>query len=107
MNLRLITTIWSFVHEYILFQGPVSCKLYAPAAYTFIEVAEGRVHFSSPGVICHNEPILVDHYKVQIVCCLEDYRMLRLPKLVADLEFLADAVGSFVLWPTNMIQVLG
>ena len=81
----------------------VGCKLFMHAADEQIEVAAGRVYDYVPGDKCHHREIGENERKVQIDLIHEHCRIYPLPIPHPDLRDLMDAIGSFILWPADLI----
>ena len=81
----------------------VRCKLFLHAADQQVEVAVGRMFEYVPGDKCHHREIGEKERKVQIDVIHDHCRSYPLPIPHPDLRDLMDALGSFILWPVELI----
>ena len=81
----------------------VRCVLHLPAADTTVEVAIGRAFANAPGDMCHGVPIEPDQRKVQIDVIHDNCGEYRLPIEHPEFRYVQDAIGSFILWPYDLI----
>ncbi|KAL3619448.1 hypothetical protein CASFOL_037018 [Castilleja foliolosa] len=68
-------------------------------------VAHADVYNTAENQMLHNVPMLANHLKVNVRMVLEEFRMWKIPIAVdkADIFTLADAEGTFVQWPRDLV----
>ncbi|XP_073222353.1 uncharacterized protein [Cicer arietinum] len=81
-------------------EGVTTCVLYLSSP-TQRKVGKG-ILYNTSGEVLHNIPIPAGHVKVSPTVAFEPTAPLPLPDNDGDMQFLSDAIGSYVAWPTNL-----
>lgn len=68
-------------------------------------VASGKVHNTNNGSMIHSRPLPSGYMRVQVDYAIEELTALPIPLDNGEASVIKDAIGTIVLWPTQLIII--
>ena len=84
-------------------KGVITCEL-ALSETKYRVVAIGKVH-NTTSVMAHGQPLPSGFMRVAVDYAIEKQTPLPMPNEDADVFVIEEAIGTLVLWPTQLIIV--